>query len=106
MAGARAEVDAELSRIAGEFPGWHPWVSDAGRWWATRRGRRPADPPEWWAVTVDADDEEGLRSAIAEQERFASPVGTASSGMARLEPARSGTRAGGSPVASSGAGGR
>jgi len=26
-------------------------------------------------MTVDADDAEGLRSAIAEQERLASPVG-------------------------------
>jgi hypothetical protein len=50
-------------------------MSDAGRWWATRRGRRAADPPPWWAMTVDADDAQGLRSAIAEQERLASPVG-------------------------------
>ncbi|MGH3246585.1 MAG: hypothetical protein ACRDOI_10300 [Trebonia sp.] len=106
MAGARAGVAAELSRIAGEFPGWRPWVSDAGRWWATRKGRRPADLPEWWAMTVDADDAQGLQSAIAEQARLASPVGAVSSGMARLEPARSGTRAGSGPAASSGAGGR
>jgi hypothetical protein len=82
MAGARAEVAAELSRIAGEFPGWRPWVSDLGRCWATRRGRQPANPPAWWAMTVDADDTEGLRGAIAEQERLASPVGAASSGPA------------------------
>jgi hypothetical protein len=74
VASAQAEVAAGLSRIAEEFPGWRPWVSDAGRCWATRRGSRPADPPEWWAMTVDADDEEALRSAIAEQERRASPV--------------------------------
>lgn len=77
MAGIDGEVAAELSSIAREFPGWRPWVSDAGRCWATRRGgRQPVDPPEWWAMTVDADDAEGLRSAIAEQERLASPVGT------------------------------
>ena len=75
MAGASVEVAAELYRIAREFPGWRPWVSDAGRWWATRTCRCPADPPGWWAMTVDADDAEGLRSAIAEQERLASPVG-------------------------------
>jgi len=57
-------------------------------------------------MTVDADDAEGLRNAIAEQERLASPVGAVSSGMARLEPARSGTRAGGGPATSRGAGGR
>jgi hypothetical protein len=75
VAGAHGEVATELSRIAEEFPDWRPWVSDAGRWWATRRGRRPTDPPEWWAMTVDADDADGLREAIAEQERLSSPVG-------------------------------
>ena len=75
MADAHGEVAAELSRIAGECPGWRPWVSDSGRCWATRRGRQPVSPPEWWAMTVDADDPDGLRKAIAEQERLANPVG-------------------------------
>jgi hypothetical protein len=57
-------------------------------------------------MTVDTDDAEGLRSAIVEQERLASPVGAVSSGTARREPAGSGTYAGGGPAASSGAGGR
>lgn len=69
--------EAELSRIAGEFPAWRPWVSDAGRCWATRRGRQPAQPPEWWSMTVDADDPDGLRKAITEQERLANQVGAA-----------------------------
>jgi hypothetical protein len=106
MAGARVEVAAELSRIAGEFPGWCPWVSDAGRWWATRKGCQAADPAAGWAMTVDADDAEGLRSAIAEQERLASPVGAVSSGAARPEPPRSGAGATGGPAASYGADGR
>lgn len=75
MAAAHGEVAEELARIAGEFPGWRPWVSDAQRCWATRRGRQPVNPPEWWAMTVDADDADGLRKAIAEQERLANPVG-------------------------------
>ena len=75
MAGTHGEVAVELSRIAGEFPGWHPWVSDAGRWWATRSGRQPIGRPEGWAMTVDADDADALREAIAEQERLANPVG-------------------------------
>jgi len=62
VADAHGEVADELSRIAEEFPGWRPWVSDGGRCWATRRGRRPASP-------------DGLRKAIAEQERLANPVG-------------------------------
>jgi hypothetical protein len=74
IAGATAE---DLSRIAREFPGWRPWMSDAGRWWATRRGVRLADPPEWWAVTVDADDADGLRAVLGQQERLASAAGAA-----------------------------
>jgi hypothetical protein len=77
VAGAQGETVAEMSRIAGEFPGWHPWVSDAGRRRATRRGHRSAHPPEWWAMTVDADDADGLRKAIAEQERLATSAGAA-----------------------------
>jgi hypothetical protein len=77
VAGARSDVAAELSLLAREFPGWHPWVSDGGRWWATRKGRQPADPPEWWYVTVDADDADGLREMIAQQEQLANSVGVA-----------------------------
>jgi hypothetical protein len=69
--------EAELSRIAGEFPAWRPWVSDAGRCRATRRGRQPVLPPEWWSMTVDADDPDELREAIKEQERLANQVGAA-----------------------------
>ena len=76
MTGTRVEVAAELARIAEDFLGWRPWVSDAGRWWATRRGRQPVDPPDWWAMTVDADDADGLRKVIAQQERLAIPAGT------------------------------
>ena len=70
MAVVHGEAVVELSRIAGEFPGWRPWVSDAG-------GRQPARPPEWWAMTVDADDPDGLRKAIAEQDRLADLIGAA-----------------------------
>lgn len=76
MAVIHGEVAAELSRIAGDFPGWRPRVSDAGCCWATRRGRQSADP-EWRAMTVDADDPGGLRQAIAEQDRLANLIGTA-----------------------------
>lgn len=84
MAGTRGEVAEELSRLAVEFPGWRPWLSDAGRCWATRRGARPsADPPEWWAMTVDADDAGGLRKAIAKQEQLVGPVGGISGAAGR-----------------------
>jgi hypothetical protein len=71
----QGDIAAELSAITQEFPGWRPWVSDGGRWWATRLGAQPADPPGWWAITVDADDADKLRKAIAEQERLESTVG-------------------------------
>jgi hypothetical protein len=75
VTGTHGEVTAGPSRIAEQFPGWRPWVSDGGRWWATRRGRQPANSPEWWVMTVDADDADGLREAIAGQERLSDPVG-------------------------------
>jgi hypothetical protein len=53
----------------------HPAPSTGTRWWATRLGAQPADPPGWWAITVDADDADNLRKAIAEQERLESTVG-------------------------------
>jgi hypothetical protein len=75
VTGAHDDVTGELSRIGREFAGWHPWVSGGGRWWATRKGSQPADPPEWWAMTVDADDAEGLRETISRQEQLsADPV--------------------------------
>ncbi len=78
VTGANSDVAGELSRIGREFAGWHPWVSSGGRWWATRKNsRRPANPPDWWAMTVDADDAQGLREAITLQEQHAAEVGAA-----------------------------
>ena len=77
MTGAHGDATGELSRIGREFAGWHPWVSSGGRWWATRKGSQPVDPPEWWAMTVDGDDAQGLRDAISRQEQHADPVGAA-----------------------------
>jgi hypothetical protein len=76
-AGTHAGAAAELSRIEHEFPGWHPWMSSGARWWATRKGGHVADPPEWWATTVDADTADELRESIAKQERPAEQVGAA-----------------------------
>ena len=75
MTGAHGDVAEELSRIRREFDGWHPWMSSGGRWWATRTGSQRTDPPEWWAMTVDADDAEGLREAITRQEQNANSAG-------------------------------
>jgi hypothetical protein len=54
-----------LRAVEAEFPGWHAWRSNAGRWWATRTGpdeQRERPVPR----TVDADDEAGLRALLAE----------------------------------------
>lgn len=52
-----------------DFPGWRAWRSSAGRWWASRTGpgaRYGADDPR--PMTVDGDDEAGLREALARAE--------------------------------------
>ena len=62
-------LTTDLAAINREFPGWHAWRSSAGRCWATRRGNlSPADHGPSWYMTVDADDESGLRSALTQQE--------------------------------------
>lgn len=76
MAWTQADVVAELSSIELEYQSWHSWVSDGGRCWATRKGRRPATTPGGWAMTVDADTPDGLRQEIAAQERLADLIDT------------------------------
>jgi hypothetical protein len=52
-----AEADLEA-----EFPGWHVWrTTDAGTWWAARRGRA-------WTVprTLAADTAQALRAKLHE----------------------------------------
>jgi hypothetical protein len=65
--------DDELASIQHDFPRWHPWRSDGGRWWATRTGAvtPPGRPPDWWAMTVDGETAERLRDALHQQEQFA-----------------------------------
>jgi hypothetical protein len=65
------ESDAAVKAgIAHDFPGWQPWKSSAGRWWAVRQGPAWAPPgaPVEWARTVHGDDAEQLRAALAAQE--------------------------------------
>lgn len=62
-----------LAGISEQFPGWHAWQSDAGRFWAARTGTLPRHPPGGFAMTVDGDTPDQLRQAIAEQEERAVP---------------------------------
>lgn len=51
-----------IAAIEQEFPGWRVWrTSDAGTWWASRRG------PQWNCEprTVAADTAGGLRDELA-----------------------------------------
>lgn len=49
-----------------DFPGWRVWRSrPAGTWWATRTGADAAcDREDPRPMTVDGQDEGGLRAAI------------------------------------------
>jgi hypothetical protein len=63
-----------LAAIRRQFPGWRPWRSDAGRYWATRTGRPPAGTVlGGYAMTVDGDTAAELREAIEAQEDRAVP---------------------------------
>ncbi|WP_433467859.1 hypothetical protein ACQPZP_12120 [Spirillospora sp. CA-142024] len=56
--------------IEGDFPGWQVWRSDAGRWYATRSGDlSDAQLQAGCAMTVAADDPDGLRRLLLDQAR-------------------------------------
>lgn len=64
-----------LEDIARVHTGWTIWRSDAGRWWATRRG--PVDLEairRGCAMTVDADDPAALAAALTVQERMTAEI--------------------------------
>ena len=65
------EWDERVAQVEADFPGWHIWHSNAGRWWATRTGLvlRREDLGSGRVMTVDADDEAGLRQQLAIQTR-------------------------------------
>ncbi len=47
-----AALAADAEAIGAEFPGWRPWLSDAGDWWATRRRGGYRDPMTVYAGSV------------------------------------------------------
>jgi hypothetical protein len=63
--------------IEQRFPAWSVWRSDAGRWWATRRGGVSADILHLGgSATLDADDPESLVARlVAEEELILTGVG-------------------------------
>jgi hypothetical protein len=66
--GERKQCD-ELSGLRDRYPGWHIWMSQARRLWATRKGRIS---PSWnrdarWLLTIDADTSEDLDKQLEQQ---------------------------------------
>lgn len=61
--------DQRIAMLQAEFPGWHIWHSNAGRWWATRTGSvlHREELGTGRVMTVDADDEASLREQLATQ---------------------------------------
>lgn len=69
--------DERLAQLELEYPGWHIWRSNAGRWWATRTGSvlRRDDLGTGRVMTVDADDEPGLRELLVTQKGLDREIG-------------------------------
>jgi hypothetical protein len=69
--------DERIAELEAEFPGWHIWRSNAGRWWATRTGTvlRREDLGTGRVMTVDADDHAGLREQLSKQLRADHEIG-------------------------------
>lgn len=68
--GRLAAISAEAAAIEDDYKGWHVWLSDGWRWYATRTGSDAAgwDPARRrgaQAMTVNAGDATGLRAALA-----------------------------------------
>ncbi|HUR08060.1 MAG TPA: hypothetical protein VM347_36330 [Nonomuraea sp.] len=64
--------DRHLADIAREFARWTIWRSDAGRWWATRHHPLSAAQRDaGCAMTIDADDPDGLREQLRDPESWA-----------------------------------
>lgn len=64
--------DEQIAALETEFPGWHVWRSNAGRWWATRTGAvlRREDLGAGRVMTLDADDMTALRGQLLAQSRL------------------------------------
>jgi hypothetical protein len=74
--------DEQVVELEADFPGWHVWRSNAGRWWATRTGAvlRREDLGTGRVMTVDADDVGSLRNLLLAQSRLDREVSGLGSG--------------------------
>ena len=70
MAAADLKVsDSEMERLKEKYPSWDIWISQARRWWATRRGQISPNcsRDSRWSMTIDADTPEDMDKQLAEQ---------------------------------------
>ena len=74
--------DDQVAELEADFPGWHVWRSNAGRWWATRTGAvlRREDLGTGRVMTVDADDVGALRVQLRAQAQLDREVSSLASG--------------------------
>jgi hypothetical protein len=74
MAGAKLKASkGALAGARDAYPGWAIWISSAGRYWATRRGKIKIPRTKThtrWAMTIDADSIAELENLINEQEDY------------------------------------
>ena len=65
-------TDDALTEVRARHSQWSIWISDAGRYWATRRSavRLIGHACPRWAMTVDADSLMELETRIKEQEEY------------------------------------
>jgi hypothetical protein len=68
--------DDELNRLKNKYPGWHIWLSQARRWWATRRGHisPSCNRDSRWSMTIDADTSNDLDVRLEEQSLLNLPL--------------------------------
>jgi hypothetical protein len=61
--------DRQIAELEAEFPGWHVWRSNAGRWWATRTGSvlHREDLGTGRVMTIDGDRDTELREQLVMQ---------------------------------------
>ena len=62
-------AEGELERLRDKYPAWHIWMSQARRWWATRKGQiAPSrNRHSLWSMAIDADTSEDLEKQLEEQ---------------------------------------
>ena len=61
--------DGELERLRDKYQAWHIWMSQARRWWATRKGQitQSHNRDCRWSMMIDADTSEDLDKQLEEQ---------------------------------------